>query len=112
MLTFPCGGAETGEQDQGIPFKGPTAAAAASADSSAIETTPEVEQGEFPPLKNHMASALRRDSFQNIGQRRRSSASNQPTVNLRRGSISPPPLLPEMVLWLWQLICSSRVLEG
>jgi len=75
---------KTGEQDQGIPFKGPTAAAAASTDSSAVETTPEVEQGEFPPLKNHMASALRKDSFQNIGQRRRSSASNQPTANLRR----------------------------
>lgn len=33
------------------------------------------------------ANALRRDSLKNIGQRRRSSASNQPAVNLRRGKI-------------------------
>jgi hypothetical protein len=32
---------------------------------------------------------LRRDSFKNIGQRRRSSASNQPSVDLRKGNSLP-----------------------
>jgi len=71
--------AANGEQDQGIPFKGPNASETANSEA---DKTPELESSEFP--KSSMASALRRDSFKNIGQRRRSSASNQPSVNLRR----------------------------
>ena len=70
-----------GEQDQGIPFKGPNAS---ETETSAVDNAPDLEPSEFP--KSSMTAALRRDSFQNIGQRRRSSESNQPSVNLRRGS--------------------------
>ena len=70
-----------GEQDQGIPFKGPNPP---EDDKSAISNAPDLEPSEVP--KASMASALRRDSFKNIGQRRPSSSSNQPTVNLRRGT--------------------------
>ena len=73
-------GVANGEQDQGIPFKGPNASETANSEA---DKTPELESSEFP--KSSMASALKRDSFKNIGQRRRSSASNQPSVNLRRG---------------------------
>jgi len=66
-----------GEQDQGVSFKGPSP----SEDSSAVQT-PELESSESP--KSPMTSALRRDSFKDIGQRRRSSESNQSPVNLRR----------------------------
>lgn len=70
-----------GEQDQGVPFKGPTPS---NEDDSAIAKTPDLDSGEFakPPV-----SGLRRDSLKNIGQRRRSSASNQPSVNLRKGHL-------------------------
>ena len=68
-----------GEQDQGIPFKGPTS----SDIDSAVSDSPDLGPAEIP--MPNMSSALRRDSFKNIGQRRRSSASNQPAVNLRKG---------------------------
>lgn len=68
-----------GEQDQGIPFKGPTS----SDIDSAISDSPDLGPVEIP--MPNMSPALRRDSFKNIGQRRRSSASNQPAVNLRKG---------------------------
>jgi hypothetical protein len=69
-----------GEQDQGVPFKGPSPS---NVDDSAIAKTPELDSGEF--AKPSVNSGLRRDSLKNIGQRRRSSASNQPSVNLRKG---------------------------
>jgi hypothetical protein len=91
-------GVVNGEQDQGIPFKGPNASETANSDA---DKTPELESSEFP--KSSMASALRRDSFKDIGQRRRSSASNQPSVNLRRGRTGPCRLL---------LTGSARVFQG
>ena len=72
-----------GEQDQGVSFEGPNSS---EADDSAISNSPDLTSAEFP--KSSMGSALRRDSFKNIGQRRRSSSSNQPNVNLRRGTFS------------------------
>ena len=84
MLNFL--GVVNGEQDQGIPFKGPNPS---ETGSSAVDKTPELEPSEF--LKSTMASALRRDSFKDIGQRRQSSASNQPSVNLQRGMDSLTP---------------------
>jgi hypothetical protein len=77
-----------GEQDQGIPFKGPNAT---EGNESAIAKTPDLESGEF--AKPAAKDALRPDSFKNIGNRRRSSASNQPSVNLRKGSSSNPSFL-------------------
>jgi hypothetical protein len=71
-----------GEQDQGIPFKGP---GALEEDSSAVSKAPDLEANDLP---TSMASALRKESLKNIGQRRRSSASNQPNVNLRKGNPS------------------------
>ena len=91
-------GVVNGEQDQGIPFKGPNPL---ETESSAVDKTPELEQSEFP--KSTIASALRRDSFKDIGQRRRSSASNQPSVNLRRGTSHVSGV---------DLIRSSRVFQG
>ena len=86
------GWVDQGEQDQGVSFKGPAAALAAAADGSAVvDGSPDLETAEIGP-KSHMVSALRRDSFQNIGQRRRSSASNQPTANIRRGTPSTFPV--------------------
>ena len=70
-----------GEQDNGIPFQGPNPL---DNDESAIAKTPDLESSEFP--KTTLSSGLRRDSLKNIGQRRRSSATNQPAVNLRRGN--------------------------
>jgi hypothetical protein len=72
--------AANGEQDQGVSFKGPNPT---DGDESAIAKTPDLESGEF--AKPTAKDALRRDSFKNIGNRRRSSASNQPSVNLRKG---------------------------
>ena len=74
-----------GEQDQGVSFKGP---APTDGNESAIAMTPDLETGEF--AKPTAKDALRRDSFKNIGNRRRSSASNQPTVNLRKGFFPHP----------------------
>lgn len=92
MLNFKA----NGEQDQGVSFKGPNSS---EGDSSAISGTSDLEPLESP--KFSMTSALRADSFKNIGQRRRSSASNQPAVNFRRGIlILKPGLHP-----------SSRILE-
>ena len=84
-----------GEQDKGIPFHGPNPVI--EADESAVEKTPDLEQAEFP--KSPIAAGLRRDSLKNIGQRRRSSASNQPAVNLRRG----------LSHFRLKLICSPRI---
>lgn len=69
-----------GEQDQGVSFKGPNPS---EETETAADPTLELESEQIP--KSPMASELRRDSFKNIGQRRRSSASNQLSVNLRKG---------------------------
>jgi len=88
--------AAVGEQDQGISFKGPSPT---NADESAIAKTPDLESSEF---SKPTAKDVRRDSFKKIGNRRRSSASNQPAVNLRKGSLSPCDVL----------IRSARILQG
>lgn len=74
-----------GEQDQGVSFKGPNPT---DGNESAIAKTPDLESEEF--AKPAAKDALKRDSFKNIGNRRRSSASNQPSVNLRKGFFPYP----------------------
>ena len=88
--------AAIGEQDQGISFKGPSPT---NADESAIAKTPDLESSEFA---KPTAKDVGRDSFKKIGNRRRSSASNQPAVNLRKGSLFPGDVL----------IRSARILQG
>jgi hypothetical protein len=78
----------SGEQDQGIPFTGPNPV---EGDESAVAKTPELDSAEFPKYVG--TAGLRPESLKNIGQRRRSSASNQPAVNLRRGD-------SEISIWL------------
>jgi len=61
-----------GEQDQGVSFKG----------EGRDVKSPELEDTASAKLPSD--NALRHESLRNIGQRRRSSASNQPSVNLRK----------------------------
>ena len=50
---------------------------------SPTKSSPGIESSELP--KKPFVSGVRRDSLTNVGQRRRSSASNQPMGNMRKG---------------------------
>jgi|SRR5579859_3648093 len=72
--------AANGEQDQGVSFRGPSPSeekAAADAKDAQVKSA--------IPAQAPVDKPLAKESWKNIGNRRRSSASNQPSVNLRRG---------------------------